>query len=674
MEPEQKEKKMATPNHCPTHNDIFISYNITDNVFYCIKCVIELTEAMTKAQRTDKPDIRSFHEMTSFIEKEMEKYSEKMEGKRKKSEDVVIGNKNANSDSFESIKNKGAQTLDMAKGEIIALVNAHFEKINIEWKAMFEFLSLANVQKIQVLTDIQTQVDNLTAMKERFSKGIGTRQGGVTPQVITDYMSGFAKFDFVFKDLDYLIQEMTRNSQMVTSLSLLPQVHIGDKFIGVFTETLKELVSISMTSTKDVHTKYDMSGLKIAVKDFFDGWETPPTNLNISGTSGPNSSFNGSFKKGMSKTQVQEIGGVKKLDTVLNNKFIPLHVKSKEILLHELQSSTLKLLPVSENYVMPSDSQFLFDREHLDNLFIVGGHNFKTVSKKTLVYNIISGQLRVMRDMPAGRWNHRIVQFQNEFYSFGGVEDGKELPTVDIFKYNIDNDSWKTMRPLNIARHSMSCCFFEGNKKPFAGSFVYVFGGFGEDNKMVAEIERYDIENDRSTVVQVRNLSSAPIGGNIFSMQINERQIIILGGSKHVYSEPTLSKSVEYSIKSASQATKIIPIGKEPNKKKKRKPDSFFDYPLPNHSVTVFNAEEDSFRTLGHVRIPYGVICYGSCSLATEGKIYTAGHIVTKSHFENQMELNTTMPGTPEAICLLRIDSNSVGLFDVMNLRKVLKI
>lgn len=141
----------------------------------------------------------------------------------------------------------------------------------------------------------------------------------------------------------------------------------------------------------------------------------------------------------------------------------------------------------------------LFQKE--TEVFITGGHNEYNVPSKKCFYmnlrklnefeNNNSNQTNIdvieLKPMNFSRWAHSLVLVENRFLFCVSGYNNKKCEYLDIY-----NNKWKNISDINIWR--MDCNLFI-----FNNLFIYVFGGFNDNNKFqkpfIKKIERIKIFN-----------------------------------------------------------------------------------------------------------------------------------------------------------------------------------
>jgi len=135
------------------------------------------------------------------------------------------------------------------------------------------------------------------------------------------------------------------------------------------------------------------------------------------------------------------------------------------------------------------------------DIFITGGHNDNNIASKRCLYlnsNIFDYlknndysqknlNITELKQMNFSRWAHSIILVEDRFLFCVSGYNNKKCEYLDI-----QNNKWKNTSDLNIWR-------MDPNLFIFNNSFIYVFGGFNDNNKFqkpfVKKIEKLKIFN-----------------------------------------------------------------------------------------------------------------------------------------------------------------------------------
>lgn len=87
--------------------------------------------------------------------------------------------------------------------------------------------------------------------------------------------------------------------------------------------------------------------------------------------------------------------------------------------------------------------------------------------------------------------------------------------------YNIEKDRWyRSECQLNVARSQASACLFKETT-------VFIFGGYNKESGTLDNIERFDIEKKRMTLIELKMPSALR---RFASVKISLSKILLLGG------------------------------------------------------------------------------------------------------------------------------------------------
>lgn len=131
-----------------------------------------------------------------------------------------------------------------------------------------------------------------------------------------------------------------------------------------------------------------------------------------------------------------------------------------------------------------------------DGVFCIGGSNGNKVLSSVEHLSDFKSNWKFIEPMLTPRMWFAAVWCNNEIYAIGGQagEHGKTT-RKDVEKYKPALKIWVKVSEMNIERHSHTACVL-CNK-------IYVVGGINKDGKVVKEIECYDTNFDKWSVVEV---------------------------------------------------------------------------------------------------------------------------------------------------------------------------
>lgn len=170
--------------------------------------------------------------------------------------------------------------------------------------------------------------------------------------------------------------------------------------------------------------------------------------------------------------------------------------------------------------------------------FIGGVKNGKPCSDTQLL-DVITGKMIPKATMKFAKIGNAVCYAKlggkDYLYSLGGKSENKRLNVCE--RFSVLENKWEIMANMKVVRAAATASCFNHQ-------MIYVFGGFNGDNKIEATIERYDIAANQWSDVILRNPSSFLPTIESSSVQINDNQIIILGGSRSYEGHLEVSKEI----------------------------------------------------------------------------------------------------------------------------------
>lgn len=127
------------------------------------------------------------------------------------------------------------------------------------------------------------------------------------------------------------------------------------------------------------------------------------------------------------------------------------------------------------------------------------------------------------------------IHGRDYLFSIGGKGDTKRLDVCE--RFSVAENKWELMANLKCVRAAATACCFNNQS-------IYCFGGFNAENKIESCIEKYDILLNVWEEVLLKNPSSFLPTIESSSVQINDNQIIILGGSRSFDGQLEVSKDI----------------------------------------------------------------------------------------------------------------------------------
>ncbi|EGR32498.1 kelch motif family protein, putative [Ichthyophthirius multifiliis] len=141
-------------------------------------------------------------------------------------------------------------------------------------------------------------------------------------------------------------------------------------------------------------------------------------------------------------------------------------------------------------------------------------------------YSFEEEKMLFLEKMNIGRSSHSMVFLNDFIYVIGGFDENNQM-TKQCEKFSLKNFKWDLAPSLNFGCASSAVCAFQ-NK------FLFKFGGIGEDLQLSPYIECFDQERN-SWVLLDPKIEKVPL--NEFALlsssscvQINSNDILIFGG------------------------------------------------------------------------------------------------------------------------------------------------
>ena len=175
-----------------------------------------------------------------------------------------------------------------------------------------------------------------------------------------------------------------------------------------------------------------------------------------------------------------------------------------------------KLLSYFRVVQTPEYTFILTGGSHSDNVFYKDTYHYK------------NGYFQKQKDMHNQRRAHCSVYHEGYVYVFGGLNTHGQ--TKNCERFHVINNKWEAIAPLTYERTLASCCVF-------GKDLIYVLAGYNERmSKDLIEIECYNI---RSNTFGKTNCSMPAKIENPIVTQINESEIVIIGGFCYEKGEDT---------------------------------------------------------------------------------------------------------------------------------------
>ena len=91
-----------------------------------------------------------------------------------------------------------------------------------------------------------------------------------------------------------------------------------------------------------------------------------------------------------------------------------------------------------------------------------------------------------------------MVRFRGNPVIIGGRNSVRENFAVhkSVEEYDVGTDAWSFLEPMNVARYGHKATTIKDK-------YIYVFGGYGEEEIEINSIERYNYDERKWTILSV---------------------------------------------------------------------------------------------------------------------------------------------------------------------------
>ena len=108
----------------------------------------------------------------------------------------------------------------------------------------------------------------------------------------------------------------------------------------------------------------------------------------------------------------------------------------------------------------------------------------------------------------------------DKIYVCGGLHhEDTVLKKCEV--YNIQTNSWESIKSMNVKRKDSSCVLMNGE-------FVYVFGGSNPDENSIDSVEKYSVKENNWEIVPVK---LPCFMAKQVVLRVSSRTILLLGGN-----------------------------------------------------------------------------------------------------------------------------------------------
>ncbi|CAI2382834.1 unnamed protein product [Moneuplotes crassus] len=154
--------------------------------------------------------------------------------------------------------------------------------------------------------------------------------------------------------------------------------------------------------------------------------------------------------------------------------------------------------------------------------YILGGCDFEdNYSKRTLQFENYKN-FRDKAPMISTRafFSSCYVETDRSIYVCGGNDNADDLAACE--KYSITENVWRQISPLNYKRNGASVCHFSES------NCLFIFGGNNREIGSLDSIEKYEVEFDKWTVIQMTLRTGLH---DLASVYLGKGKVLILGGN-----------------------------------------------------------------------------------------------------------------------------------------------
>ena len=161
-------------------------------------------------------------------------------------------------------------------------------------------------------------------------------------------------------------------------------------------------------------------------------------------------------------------------------------------------------------------------------LYLTGGTDYQKYFKEAFEYSLATKKMSKLPPMKRARSNHGICYIPESIYVIGGYDGTKFMAECE--RYDIVAQKWLDIAPLNVPTACAAVCAFQEE-------YIYKIGGIDNKNSYPNLIERYHVDENIWTIINVQLSKASPmdeliLGESAECAQINNRQLILFGG-KH---------------------------------------------------------------------------------------------------------------------------------------------
>lgn len=159
-------------------------------------------------------------------------------------------------------------------------------------------------------------------------------------------------------------------------------------------------------------------------------------------------------------------------------------------------------------------------------ILICGGinHKLNIIVPSVFYYDPLRGKARVLSSMIQARYTHNLTYKDHYVYAIGGRYYGKGALGVlnKCERYDLNNNTWTSIAPLNNKRCTSTCYIFENS--------IYVVGGYQGD-KRLDSVEKYDEKTNVWSLCSFKLITPSEAGSGLM---ISDNEGLYIGGQNEV--------------------------------------------------------------------------------------------------------------------------------------------
>jgi len=213
--------------------------------------------------------------------------------------------------------------------------------------------------------------------------------------------------------------------------------------------------------------------------------------------------------------------GMIKLDSKVKKpkRIIQFNREQNLVMICNLETNKAMATKITSGFILP----FRFVSIEADNdLYLIGGDNDHNYYLKSLhLYDELRGVLIPLSNMSVARSRHTATSIPGAIFVMGGENAEGVISSCE--RYDIKEDTWKSMPSLNKKRCGLSSCMMN--------NWIYV--GFGWDQSNLNSIERLDTEKNEEWEMVKLGKKQMVEGLQVAGMVgMKENEILVFGGYK----------------------------------------------------------------------------------------------------------------------------------------------